>query len=483
MAIRLGWSQPATAVERSLEGQPLSIMEFESPSAAVIAEPIPLASRSAIWWISAMLFLLLMVAAFVPQDIVVTASGKVVATSDTVVIQPLDQSIIKSINVRVGQLVRKGQLLTTLDPTLTGADLDAYRKAVAETTPAVARLTAEKQHKIYTPTDPNDLNQELQQKLFEQRRAERIATDANYNQQIASLEAQISGNLEQAEYYRQRLGLNTDIETLREKEEQLQVGSKLNSLEAADTRVSMEASMQQAIASAQSEKAQLLATQAMMQSDDATFDAATMQTLSDTTATLDTAVQNLQKAGLHSGLVEMRAPSDAVVLQVEKLSVGSVIQPGEQYIQLSPLDKPLAVEAYISGSDIGWVHPGDYVQIKFDTFMYQEYGDARGHVVSVTVDSFMAPQAGTANVPIYVSTGASDPSQTQLQSTTMSPIVNVFYVSQIVIDRMNLKHVPKDFRLLPGMPLAADIRVGWRTYLDYIFARVAPVFNEAMREP
>jgi HlyD family secretion protein len=61
--------------------------------------------------------------------------------------------------------------------------------------------------------------------------------------------------------------------------------------------------------------------------------------------------------------------------------------------------------------------------------------------------------------------------------------VNVFYVCRIVIDRMNLKHVPPDFRIIPGMPLAADIKVGWRTYLDYIFARVAPVFNEAMREP
>jgi len=484
MAIRLGWTEEATTTEKALRGQPLSIMEFESPSAAVIAEPVPLSSRSAIWWISAMLFILLLIAAFVPQDIVVTASGKVVTTSDTIILQPLQTAIIKSIKVKVGQIVKKGQVLAVLDPTLTQADVTAYQKSVSELVPMLKRLHAEKEGRVYVPDNPNDPNQELQLREYQKRHAEALAADANYDQQIAGLEQQIAGNLEQAEYYKQRIGLNGDIEALRVLEEKEQVGSKLDTLAAADTVVSMQAYMQQAIASAQAEKAQLQSVQAQRDQGDATFDAATLQSISDNQALLDTAVQNLQKANLYNGLVYMNAPVDGVMVQIEKVSAGSVLQPGEQFMQIVPMDKPLEVETYISGTDIGWVHPGDYVQIKFDTFMYQEYGDARGHVVSVTVDSFMAPgNTTTSTVPFYTSTGASDPSQTQLQSTTMSPIVNVFYVCRIVIDRMNLKHVPPDFRIIPGMPLAADIKVGWRTYLDYIFARVAPVFNEAMREP
>jgi hemolysin D len=123
------------------------------------------------------------------------------------------------------------------------------------------------------------------------------------------------------------------------------------------------------------------------------------------------------------------------------------------------------------------------VQIKFDTFMYTEYGDARGHVVNVSIDSFMAPGNASSSGGIAVSTATDDPSNSLTQATTMSPTVNVFYVARVVIDRMALRHVPKDFRLVPGMPLSADIKVGWRTYLDYVFSRVAPVFNEAMREP
>jgi HlyD family secretion protein len=482
--MRLGWKQPATTIEASLQGQPLSIMEFESPSAALIAEPVPLASRSSIWWVSALMFTVVLIFAFAPVDIVVSANGKVVSASGIVVIQPLDQSIIKTINVRVGQVVRKGDLLATLDPQITTADVVAYQTQVAQMTPEIVRLTAEKDNKQYVPTDFSDPNQMTQLKAFQADTAQRAAADKNYNQQIAQLEQEIAGNLAQAEYYRQRLGISTDVETLRRQEEQLQVGSKLNSLEAADTRVSMEASMDLSIANAQAEKEQLKSVEGQRDADDAAAAALTISTLTQTQQLLATAQDNLSKSNVHSSLVEMRSPNDAVVIQVEKLSVGSVLQPGDQFIQLSPLDRPLEVEAYISGTDIGWVLPGDYVQIKFDTYMYQEYGDARGHVVAVTADSFVQPTSQSPTMPLVApSTGSGDPANSLTQSLTMSPTISVFYVSRIAIDRMNLQHVPKDFRLIPGMPLSADIKVGWRTYLDYIFARVAPTFYEAMREP
>jgi HlyD family secretion protein len=483
MAFKLGWNQPTTAVESALQGQPLSIMEFESPSAAVIAEPVSLGSRSAIWWISALLFCLLLIAAFVPTDIVVTATGITTSTANPVVMQPYDSSIIKSIDVHVGQIVTKGQLLATMDPTLTAADVQAYKKAVAELTPEIQRLQDEKDHKAYVPTNPNDPNQLLQLKEFQQENALHVATDANYDQQIAGLEQQISGNLEQAAYYKERLGMASDIETLRKQEESMYVGSKLETLEASDTRVADEAAMQQNIAQAQAEKAQLQSTEAQKASADATAATTIMDQISQVQPQLDAAIQNLQKADLHSGLVEMRAPMDGVVLQIEKLNIGSVIQPGEQFIQVVPLDKPLAIDAYVSGTDIGWVQPGDYAQIKFDTFMYTEYGDARGHVVNTTLGSFVSPTAPGTTSPLIPSTTTGDASNTMPVANTMSPNVSVYYTSRIVIDRMALRHVPKDFRLVPGMPLTVDIKAGWRTYLEYCFSRVAPVFNEAMREP
>jgi HlyD family secretion protein len=54
---------------------------------------------------------------------------------------------------------------------------------------------------------------------------------------------------------------------------------------------------------------------------------------------------------------------------------------------------------------------------------------------------------------------------------------------RVSIDRLNLKNVPKDFRVLPGMPVEVDIKVGDRTIWDYLVERVVPIIYEGMREP
>jgi HlyD family secretion protein len=69
--------------------------------------------------------------------------GQVVTTEPTVVIQPLDPSIIKSLDVQEGQHVRKGQLLVRLDPTFTAADVEALRAQQVSLAPQIARCEAE----------------------------------------------------------------------------------------------------------------------------------------------------------------------------------------------------------------------------------------------------------------------------------------------------------------------------------------------------
>src|ERR1700751_6432350 len=89
-------------------------------------------------------------------------------------------------------------------------------------------------------------------------------------------------------------------------------------------------------------------------------------------------------------MVELRANRDAIVLTVPKVSVGSVLQSGQQFITLVPSDAPLEVEANISGRDDGFVHVGDEVALKFDTFPFMQYGMAYGTVRTISADSFTA---------------------------------------------------------------------------------------------
>ena len=150
------------------------------------------------------------------------------------------------------------------------------------------------------------------------------------------------------------------------------------------------------------------------------------------------------------------------------MSVGSVLQSGQQFITLVPADAPLEVEANIAGRDDGFVHVGDPVAIKFDTFPFIQYGMAYGTVRTISADSFTAQDEQrnpTGAVPVPAN--SSEP----------------YYRARITIDRVDLHGTPEGFRLMPGMPVTADIKVGKRTVLHYLLGRVMPVASEGMREP
>ncbi|MGH7212307.1 MAG: HlyD family efflux transporter periplasmic adaptor subunit, partial [Acetobacteraceae bacterium] len=192
------------------------------------------------------------------------------------------------------------------------------------------------------------------------------------------------------------------------------------------------------------------------------------QQLADATQKLSDARQQLAKAQLRRQLVELRADRDATVLTVAKVSVGSVLQPGEQLFTLMPADAPLAIEANIAGKDDGYVNLGDPVAIKFDTFPFTRYGMAHGTLRGVSANSFTGQDDAhsQANV-VPVPQGSIEP----------------YYRGHITIDKVALHGVPEGFRLTPGMPVEADIKVGKQTVLSYMMQRVMPIATTAMREP
>jgi HlyD family secretion protein len=191
------------------------------------------------------------------------------------------------------------------------------------------------------------------------------------------------------------------------------------------------------------------------------------QQLSDQTRKLSDAQESLHKADLRQQLVELKADKDATVLTVAKVSVGSVMQSGDQFITLVPLDAPLEVEANLSGRDTGFVRVGNPVEIKFDAFEYARYGLAEGTVRTISADSFSGNPDDRSG-----RTGAPQPQQTE-----------PFYRTRIAIDRLDLHDLPSDFHLTPGMPVTADVKVGKRTVLTYMLGRLLPAVMDGMREP
>jgi HlyD family secretion protein len=436
----------------------------------ILTMPAPPQARGTIWIVASLFAACLAALGLIPIDRVVTAHGKLVSDAPTIIVQPLETSIVRSIEVHEGQTVHIGDLLARLDPTFATADVGAVRAQVATLEAEVARLRAEADGEDFAPTD-QDAAWQTQLALFTQRQAERKFKIANYAEKISSLEVAVAKAEGDAEANRQRLGVARQVEGMRKELEHLEVGSKLNSLAATDSRMDLGGRLTQAMNTAEAARREIAALQAERDSYDQNRKAEISQNLADRSGKLSDAKQALSKAELRQRLMELRADRDAVVLTVAKTSVGSVLQSGDQLITMAPAGAALELEANIAGTDDGFVHEGDSVAIKFDTFPFAQYGLARGVVRAISADSF------TAQDEAHSRSGWARSVAPPSNSTEL------YYRSRISIDEVKLRNLPANFHLSPGMPVTADIKIGKRTVLSYLLGRVLSVTSEGMREP
>ncbi|ESY78184.1 secretion protein [Mesorhizobium sp. LNHC221B00] len=444
-----------------------AILEFQWPSTAVANAPIPRAARGIVWVISSLVIALVALAGLIPVDQVVTTRGLVVSQSPNIVVQPLETAIIRSIEVREGQHVQAGQLLARLDATFASADLASLAMQVSTLEAEVARLRAEADGQAFN-YDGLEPSWTLQASIFERRKAVYDAKLENFDRQRDELSSVISRAQSDAVGYRQRLSVAASIEQMRKQLEAREVGSRLNTLLAEDNSAEMSRALGNAEQTAEAAKRQQAGVAAERDGYIQGWRAEVSQGLSEASSRMSDARELLNKAKLRKQLVELRSEADAIVQSVAKVSVGSVLQSGERLITLVPANAPLEIETNIIGRSSGFVHVGDPVVIKFDTFPYSQYGLAHGTVRTLSPDAFSAQEQ------------ARDPNS----SLAMLPSdAEPFYRTRISIDQVALHGVPAGFTVSPGMPVTADVKVGRRTVLKYILGVMLPLGQEAMREP
>jgi HlyD family secretion protein len=442
------------------------LLEYESPSAALLMLPVPARSRYVIWGIATMFIAILIVTFTYPIDRIVSSSGKVIAVEPNVVVQPLETSIVRSIDVKEGQLVHKGDILARLDPTFATSDAAAAEEQAESLQAEVNRLRAELDGKTYL-SDGSQPGQ-LQAMMFTQRHSEFSYRLENYRQKIDSLQSKLDQANADIASYTERLKIAANVEDKRRELEKLQVGSQLNTLAAIDNRVEMARSLasarQAAVGSSQDLQAEIAERDGYVQQ----WRNDTGQQLAEQGRKLADMRETAKKDKLRRELVVLRADRDSIVLSIAPVSVGSVLQPADQFFTLVPIDSTLEIESVVDGRDAGFVHLGDPVTIKFQTFPYFAYGISRGTVQVMSPDSFHRPMDDADKV--------SKPRTEEAAGT-------FFYRAKISIDQMLLHDLPQGFHLTPGMPVTADIKVGRRTPIQYMLSRVIPATTEGMREP
>jgi len=184
-----------------------------------------------------------------------------------------------------------------------------------------------------------------------------------------------------------------------------------------------------------------------------------MEDLLSTTRERDGIQEQLQKADKRKQLVALVSPVDAVVLDMAKLSQGSVIQAAEQMFILVPLGSELEAEVKIDALDIGYIKLNDATHLKLDAFPFQKHGGLRGKVRTLSEDAF------------------------KRDGGAMGQGLDAYYLSRISLGSEALRNMSDKMRLLPGMTLSAEIVVGKRTVMSYLLWPLTKAMNESLREP
>jgi hemolysin D len=437
---------------------------FQSETGEIQEAPEPVQARVTVWALIVCFSSLIGVALLVPIDRVVQSStGTIVTTEPPTVLQALDTSIIKTIDVQEGERVSPGQLLATLDPTFAAADVGSLRMQIASLEAEIARCQAELARKdSFNPADNGmpemGLYAALQKSYFVQRKAQFDAQLHAFDEQIAKLKTTVAKFQNDQIRFADRAKISKEIEDMRATLAANQVGSRLNLLVATDQRLEI-------LRNLELDNGQLVENEHQLESVVAHREAFVQQWLGQISQELvtarnnrDKAVEDLAKAEKHQALVRLEAPDDAVVLKLTKLSVGSVLKQGDPLITLAPLKAPVEAEVHINARDVGFLRPGDPVRIKLSAFNYAEHGTAEGVVRWISEGSF------TSN----------DDSNSKPEPP--------FYLARIAFTKVVLRNVPDSFRLMPGMTLTADISVGTRSAFMFLFGGFAGL-SEAMREP
>ena len=419
-------------------------------------EDIPRVARLTLWTLLGFFVFAGLWAHFAVVDEVTRADGKAIPSSRLQKIQNLEGGIVAELFVREGQLVEAGAPLVRLDDTRFASSVgesEADRQALLL---RIERLEAE-----VAGREPA-FSVELQQAVPVLSRSE-LALFAGRRQQlqeeVAGLEAQLEQRQQELhdyanrrEQYRATLALQAEeirmseplvaegaisqVEVLRLRRAELETRGQLDATRLAIPRA-----------------------EAAVREVERKIDETRSRFRNEALGQLSEARAELNKlAATGRGLADrlrrtlVTSPVRGIVKRLQVNTIGGVIQPGSDLVEIVPLDDHLLVEARIRPQDIAFLHPGQAAMVRFTAYDYTLYGGLPAHLVQIGADT-VSDEEG-----------------------------NSFYLVQLRTERSHLGSAEEPLLIIPGMIASVDIVTGRKSILSYLLKPIIRARSEAFRE-
>jgi len=352
-------------------------------------------------------------------DQITRARGQVIPTGRVQTVQAASEGTVNSILVKEGDHVAKGQLLVALDQVSVGAAVEEGKARVAALKATMARIEAELFNKpLSFPSDvlafPELANN--QRMLLQSRRA--------------ALNADISALSSQLSLAQQELNLNRPLVKSGDiaRAELLRLQRSVSDLsgQIASRRSRYLEDLQAEYAKTQEE--------------------------------LTTAEQALTQRNEQLSNAELRAPAAGVVSNLRISTVGAVLRPGDEVMQIIPAGARLIVEAHLSPAEIAFIRPGQDAVVKVSAYDSSVYGHLDGKVERISADTIVDDKGEAAQRP------------------------ETYYRVMVRTDKNHLGTDANPLPIIPGMIATVEVLTGKKSVLDYLMRPARTPKQEALRE-
>uniref|UniRef100_A0A486XQE5 Membrane fusion protein (MFP) family protein n=1 Tax=Rheinheimera sp. BAL341 TaxID=1708203 RepID=A0A486XQE5_9GAMM len=413
----------------------------------------PLKAQGLLYTLSAVVLILLIWAAFAPLDEIARGEGKVVPSQQLQTIQSLDGGLVTDILVKEGQIINEGDTILKVDATRFSANLAESRTQFIALSAEVERLTALIQER--KPEFPSELVSEAPDRIQHER----------YMYQTSKAELDELRAMQRQQQQQKQQDLNEALAAQKQYEQTL----RLTEQELAVTRPLLDTGavsnidilrLERSLATARGEANRASAVVAKAQS--SVLEAENKlseirlnmlnkwQTqLSDSKTKLAGLAESL--TGLSDKVMrsDVKSPISGTVQRLHINTVGGVLTPGKDIVDLVPLNDLLVIEAKLSPKDIAFVQMGQSAIIKFTAYDFSVFGALKASVTHISADTI---------------TDEKD---------------NTFYVV-----RLTTKSRFRDgsLNILPGMTVQVDILTGKKTVLSYISKPITKATSNALTE-
>ena len=438
------------------------------PAALSLQEtPVHPAPRRLAYVLMALFVLALLWACLGEVDIVAVAPGRIIVSSRTKLIQPLEASIVKAVLVKDGDKVQAGQVLVELDATLASADSasvqEQHQAAASEAWRTQALLQMLSKEKLL-PQVPSALGADLAYKA--QLQAQLMAEWQDIQAKLAKLDAE--GQRKQAELATVQAAIAKLEATLplaqsRESDYTRLVDQGFISGHATQDKTRERIEQERDLATQRARLAEARAGLAESAQTKAAYRAEVLRSLNDRYAQASTKANQLDadqaKASQREKQTQLRAPVAGTVQQLAIHSVGGVVTSAQPLMVIVPdegdakdAQGTVTAEVSIANLDIGFVNAGQEAAVKLETFGYTKYGTVHATVDTVSADAVTDEKKGS------------------------------FYPATITLHQADMLVDGKRVKLSPGMNITAEIKTGKRRIIEYLLSPVQRAGSESLRE-